>query len=62
MRLFGLYRMSKDKKSVLRKQHALFYGEADRGIASGGYLSCSGKKDTKEPAWGGTDREAYRYI
>ena len=30
--------------------------------ASGGYLSCFGKKDTKEPTWGGTDREAYRSI
>ena len=28
--------------------------------ASGGCLSCSGKKDTKEPARGGTDREACR--
>ena len=28
--------------------------------ASGGCLSCSGKKDTKEPARGGTDREAFR--
>ena len=30
--------------------------------ASGGYLSWSGKKGTKEPARGGADREAYRYI
>ncbi len=38
------------------------YNATNLQHASGGYLSCSGKKDTKEPAWGGADREGYRGI